>query len=185
MNNTSITQIKINSCRTTQARQTNNRYKHWITIVRNKRKIWWSTYSGSYENKVMEPSVKKSASGHLSALPRNLIHRHPCRSSDRRRRLRDTVLPRSAARRMKERQCKKQRCRKRVGLVEHAFLEYRTSAIYRGLWWNCPDSIWQNPRNCPWNLSTCNWSEPTYVNAPAPPTTQSWRDSLGVIELTN
>jgi hypothetical protein len=39
MNNTSTTQIKINSCRTTQARQPNNRSKHWITIVRNKRKI--------------------------------------------------------------------------------------------------------------------------------------------------
>jgi hypothetical protein len=103
MNNTSTTQIKINSCRTIQARQPNNRSKHWITIARNKRKIWGFTYSGSCENEEMEPSVKKSASGRVSALPRNLIRRHPCRSSDRRRRLGDTALPRSAARRTKER----------------------------------------------------------------------------------
>jgi hypothetical protein len=36
MNNTSTTQIKINPCRTTHARQPNSRSKHWITIGRNK-----------------------------------------------------------------------------------------------------------------------------------------------------
>jgi hypothetical protein len=48
-----------------------------IITVRNKRKIWWFTYRGSYKNKEIEPSVKKS----VSALPRNLIRRHLCRSS--------------------------------------------------------------------------------------------------------
>jgi hypothetical protein len=37
--NTSTTQIKINSCRTTQPRQQNKRSDQWITIARNKRKI--------------------------------------------------------------------------------------------------------------------------------------------------
>jgi hypothetical protein len=34
MNSISTTQIKINSCRTTQVRQPNNRSKHWVTIAR-------------------------------------------------------------------------------------------------------------------------------------------------------
>jgi hypothetical protein len=40
---------------------------------------------------------RKSVSGRASALHRNLIHRHPCRSSDLRCRFKDTTLPRSAA----------------------------------------------------------------------------------------
>jgi hypothetical protein len=114
LNNNSTTQIKIKSCRTTQARQANNRSNHWITITRNKRKIWGSTYSGSRKNKEMEPSVKKSVSGCVSALPKYLIHQHPCRSSDRRHRLGDTTLPRSVAWWMKEWQSRKQQHRKWV-----------------------------------------------------------------------
>jgi hypothetical protein len=114
MNNISTTQIKINSCRTIQARQLNNRSKHWITIVRNKRKIWGSTYSGSCTSEAMELSVKKSTNGRVSALSRKLIRRHPCRSLDRQCRLKDTALSRSAAWQTKERQSRKWWCRKWV-----------------------------------------------------------------------
>jgi hypothetical protein len=186
MNNISTTQIKINSCRTTQTRQPNNKSKHWSTIVRNKRKIWGFTYSGSYKNKEMEPSVKKSASGRASALPKNLIRWHWCKSSDRQCRLEDTALPRSAAWQTKEWQSRKWRRKKWVWTSRTSeSLEYRTSPIYRGLLWNCPDLICLNSRNRPWNLSTFNLSEPTHGNAPTPPITPSWCGSLGVVELTN
>jgi hypothetical protein len=39
MNNTRTIQININLCKTTHARQLNNRSNHWITIVRIKRNI--------------------------------------------------------------------------------------------------------------------------------------------------
>jgi hypothetical protein len=104
----------------------------------------------------MEPSVKMSAGSRASAHPRNLIRWHPCRSSDRRHRLEDTALPRSATRRMKERQSGKWCRRKRVWMSRtNESIEYRTSPIYRGPLWNCPDSIWLNSRNRP--------LEPLYV----------------------
>jgi hypothetical protein len=58
MNNASTTQIKINSCKTTQARQPNKRSDHWITIAGIKRKIYGFTYSGCCANGVLKPSVK-------------------------------------------------------------------------------------------------------------------------------
>jgi hypothetical protein len=186
MNNRSTTQIKINSYRTTQERQLNDISKHWNTIVRKKRKIWGFTYNRSCENEEMEPSVKKSASSRVSALPRNLIRQHPCRSSDHQRGLGDTALPRSAARWTKERHSRKWWRRKRVWASwTSESLEYRTSPIYRGPLWNCPDSICLNSRNHPWNLSMFNLPESTHDNVPTPPITMSWRGSLGVIELTN
>jgi hypothetical protein len=60
MNNTSITQIMINSYKTTYARQPNKRSDHWIIIARIKNKICGFTYSGSCANEVLKPSVNMS-----------------------------------------------------------------------------------------------------------------------------
>jgi hypothetical protein len=150
LNNTRTTQIKINSCRTTQPRQPNNRSKHWITL---RKREDLSTYSGSYKNEVMEPSVKKSVSSHASALPRNLIRRHLCRSSDRQRWLRDMLssIHCSTNEGMVEQKAMAQKAR--MGQTNRLLLN--TRPIYRGTRWSCPDSIYLDPRNRP--------LEPLYV----------------------
>ena len=53
---------------------------------------------------VVDEEEGQTASGRADALPRNLIRRHPCRSSNYRRWFGDTALPQPVARRTKGRQ---------------------------------------------------------------------------------
>jgi hypothetical protein len=97
-------------------------------------------------------------SGRASALPRNLIRRHQV--SDHQRRFGDTALPRSAARRTRERGNSGAESEPVFRESNEPFENSRIQDVPVYIEGPSPSYIRsaQIPGSAPWNLSTCNQS---------------------------
>jgi hypothetical protein len=138
--------------------------------------LQWILCTNRWRNHRWRTCGRKSTSGRVSALPRNLIHRHPCRSQI------TSVVPETPLSldplhggRGNDK-AEKQRCRKWVSFqrVEWTVRELQ----YTG----CLLYILKDPVCLRFNLSKFQESPPrTSLCA----TNRGWCDSLGVVELTN